>query len=40
MYQSICILFVLFFFFFKNVLAVDAPRMKAAKDCDKSVSEH
>jgi len=45
MYQSICILFVLFLsvFFFKKkkmVLAVDAPSTKAAKDCDKSVSEH
>lgn len=32
-----------FFFFFSsflNVLAVDAPRIKAAKDHDKNVSEH
>lgn len=45
MYQSICILFFFsssFFlsFFLFNVLAVDAPRMKETKDCDKSVLEH
>lgn len=34
-YQSICIFFYIIIIF--NVSAVDAPRMKTAKECDKNV---